>query len=266
MQLNRIGTTALVGGLLIAAGSIGYTIAVATSYHGQYNASQYRGYSGSAGSGSYSPAAGSSPMAGSSPVAGSSPMTGSSPMAGQGSANGYTNSSLAQFIAQKAGTRLAGQAPQKVPIGQVKGLSQQAPAGASIDRPGDTITFTGTTVSFTVVAIAPGAPDMTFRVAGLSNPTIIVPQGARVTVRFINNDSDEAHGWLVTSNQPPFNFGQPAVPVIAGAASGVIGDPVSGDDGGNTVSFTASTAGNYDYVCPMPGHAQMGMHGSFNVR
>lgn len=237
MQLNRTGTIALLGGLIIGAGSLGYAIALTTSYSGHYNASQY---SGRAGSGGFSPAAGSSPMAGS--------------------------ESLAQFIAQKAGTRLAGQAPQDVPVGQVKGLSQQAPAGASVDPRTDTITFTGTRVSFTVVAIAPGAPDMTFRVAGLSNPTIIVPTGAQVTVRFINNDSNEAHGWLVTSNQPPFGFGQPAVPAIAGASAGVIGDPVSGDDGANTVSFTAGSAGSYHYICPMPGHAQMGMHGSFIVR
>jgi rusticyanin len=142
----------------------------------------------------------------------------------------------------------------------------QTPAGAVIDTRTDTITFTGATVSFTVVAIAPGAPDMTFRVAGLTNPSIIVPQGAQVTVRFINNDTDEAHGWLVTRNQPPFTFGQPVVPAIAGAFAGLIGDPTSAGDGANTFTFTASDAGDYEYICPMPGHAQMGMHGSFTIR
>jgi plastocyanin len=121
-------------------------------------------------------------------------------------------------------------------------------------------------VSFTVVAIAPGKPDMTFTVAGLSDPAIIVPRGARVTVRFINNDTDEAHGWLLTDSRPPFEFGQPAVPAIPGAYAGVIGDPTSAGDGANTVTFTAGGAGSYQYVCPMPGHAQMGMHGSFTVR
>ena len=255
MQLNRFGMTALLGGLIIAAGVTGYMTAVATSYSGHYNASQYHGYTGPTGPGGGNPAASSSPMTGK-----------ASPMTGKGSADGYTDPSLAQYLAQKAGTRLAGRAPQEVPIGQVKGLSQQAPAGASIDARTDTITFAGTTASFTVVSIAPGAPDMTFRVAGLTNPTIIVPKGAQVTVRYINNDSDEAHGWLVTSNEPPFSFGQPAMPAIAGASISVIGDPVSGNDGADTVSFTASTAGNYSYICPMPGHAQMGMHGSFIVR
>jgi hypothetical protein len=75
-------------------------------------------------------------------------------------------------------------------------------------------------VSFTVVAIAPGEPDMTFTVAGLANPTIIIPAQARVTVRFINNDTNEAHGWLVTTHKPPFAFGQPATPAIAGGYAG----------------------------------------------
>ena len=239
MQLNRLAMAVLLGGLIIGSGSTGYAIALATSYSSHYTPSKHGGHS---------------------------PMTGPSPTAGQPNGNGFSNSSLAQFIAQKAGTRLAGQAPQNIPAGQVKGLSEQAPPGASVDPRTNTITFTGTTVSFTMVAIAPGAPDMTFRVAGLSNPTIIVPGGARVTVRFINNDTDEAHGWLVTSGQPPFGFGQPAAPAIAGAAAGAIGDPVSGNDGANTVSFTATAAGSYQYICPMPGHAQMGMHGPFIIR
>jgi plastocyanin len=117
-----------------------------------------------------------------------------------------------------------------------------------------------------VVAIAPGEPDMTFTVAGVPNPTIIVARGTHVTVRFVNNDGDEAHGWLITDNKPPFGFGQPATPAIAGASAGVVGDPTAAGDGANTISFTTSTTGDYQYICPMPGHAQMGMHGAFIVR
>lgn len=178
----------------------------------------------------------------------------------------YSNSSLAHYIAQQAGTRLAGTAPQNVPASQVRALSEQVPAGASVDRNASTITFTRTAVSLTIVAIAPGAPDMTFRIAGLANPTIVVPPGANVTVRFVNNDPDEAHGWLITTNQPPFGFGQSATPAISGAKSGVIGDPTSAGDGANTFSFAVGASGSYQYICPMPGHAQMGMHGSFLVR
>jgi len=51
-----------------------------------------------------------------------------------------------------------------------------------------------------------------------------------------------------------------------GASAGVIGNPVSAGDGANTIRFTATSTGDYQYICPMPGHAQMGMHGAFNVR
>ena len=273
MQRNHIITTALAGGLVIGAASTGYVIAQVTSAYGDGYARQYQSAANSdtgrtasppPGANSPSPAA---PSTSTGPSASMPPasMPPSAP-ASPGTGNSLFDPSLAQFIAQKAGTRLAGKAPQSVPLKRVKALSDQAPAGASIDARTDTITFHTAAASFTVVAIAPGTPDMTFTVAGLTNPTIIVPGGTRMTVRFINNDTDEAHGWLVTDNRPPFGFGQPATPAITGAYAGVIGDPTAAGDGAAAISFTASGTGSYEYVCPMPGHAQMGMHGSFIVR
>jgi uncharacterized cupredoxin-like copper-binding protein len=32
-----------------------------------------------------------------------------------------------------------------------------------------------------------------------------------------------------------------------------------------TLTFTATTAGTYRYLCPVPGHAQKGMTGQFIV-
>jgi rusticyanin len=255
MQRNHvIIATALAGGLVIGAASTGYAIAQATSAYGRTYGSQ-----------SQSPASSMTPSMMPS-MAPSAAMPPAAPAASPDAGNSLSDPSLAQFIAQRAGTRLAGKAPQSVPASQVKALSDQDPAGASIDARTGTITFYAATASFTVVAIAPGTPDMTFTVAGLTNPTIIVPSGTRVTVRFINNDTDEAHGWLVTGNRPPFAFGQPATPTISGAYAGVIGDPTSAGDGASIISFTASGTGSYEYICPMPGHAQMGMHGRFIVR
>lgn len=265
MQRNVILTTVLAGGLTIGAASTGYVIAQVTSYPGRSYAGQYQhGAGGQPGYASTPPqgAGGDSPAA---PSTTSAPMA-ATPPAPSSAGSAFTDPSLAQFIAQKAGTGLAGRAPQDVPLSQVGALSDQDPAGARIDSRTNTITFRTTAVSFTVVAIAPGQPDMTFTVAGLTDPAIIVPSGARVTVRFINNDTDEAHGWLVTDHKPPFQFGQPATPAITGAYAGIVGDPTAAGDGANTVSFTASDPGSYEYICPMPGHAQMGMHGSFTVQ
>jgi rusticyanin len=245
MQPNRILMTALAGGIVIGAASTGYVITQVASASRYGYASHFR------------PAASGNP-------AGVDPST-MIPAAPPGGGTTFEDSSLAQFIAQKAGTGLAGKAPQNVSLGQVKALSDQVPPGASIDTQTGTITFHTTDVSFTVVAVAPGMPDMAFTIAGLANPAIVVPSGSRVTVRFINNDPDEAHGWLITGSQPPFEFGQPDTPAIAGAYAGIIGDPTAAGDGANTITFTAGSTGSYQYICPMPGHAQLGMHGSFTV-
>ena len=220
------------------------------------------------------PAAASPPSAASPPPAAASPaapgpgssnpgmsMGGGGPNAGAGS-----SSSLAQSIGRQAGTAMAGMAPQTVSLAQTRALSDQVPAGASVDKASNTITFTDGSVSFTVVAVPPGGPDMTFRVAGLTNPALIVPAGAQVTVQFINGDTDEAHAWMITSEQPPFSFYQPKTPAISGAFSGLIGDPTASGQGASTFTFQAGPAGTYQYICPMPGHAQMGMHGAFIVR
>jgi rusticyanin len=181
------------------------------------------------------------------------------------SATGYRNDALATQIAQQEGTQLAADSPTYTPIAQMQVASETVPTGANIDKATNTLTFQASTVSFTVVSVPPGGPDMTFRIAGLVNPTLVVPKGATVTVQFINADTDQAHGWEVTAAQPPFQF-HPGPAAFAGAFARGLGDPTAAGDGTETITFTADKTGIYQYVCPMPGHAQMGMHGAFNVR
>ncbi len=179
-----------------------------------------------------------------------------------------SDAALAQFIGRKAGKRLAGNAPLTVDATRARVLGNQIPTGARIDACADRITFTTTTVSVVVEASPPHNPDMTFRLAGLVDPTVVVPLDARITVEFINADNDEAHGWMITPLQPPFAFWSPpgSRPAFVGASAGVIGDPTPAGQGARIVTFTVSTAGAYQYICPMPGHAQMGMHGAVVVR
>ena len=114
--------------------------------------------------------------------------------------------------------------------------------------------------SLTLVA-GTGRILQTFRIAGLVNPTVVVPLGAKVTVEFINADKDQAHGWVITSTQPPFAFRQATPPALNGASAAVIGDPTAAGQGARMIAFVAGTKGTYHYLCPMPGHAQMGMAG-----
>lgn len=181
-----------------------------------------------------------------------------------GSATGYQNEALATQIAQQIGTQLATDSPSYIPSSQTETESLIAPEGARIDKERNTVTFATAVASFAVVAVPPRGPDMTFRIAGLTDPTVAVPAGANVTVTFINADSDEAHGWELTTAVPPFSF-QPGPPAFPGAFARGLGDPTPAGDGAETITFTARTSGSYQYVCPMPGHAQMGMHGAFIV-
>jgi rusticyanin len=180
------------------------------------------------------------------------------------SAAGYSNDPLAQTIAQRAGTALAGHSPSYVSDSSAQALSREMPSGARADAATDTITFTSREVSFTVVAVPPGGPDMTFRIGGLVNPTLVLPARATVRVEFINADSDEAHGWEVTSAGPPFEFGL-AGPALTGALARPLGDPTSAGDGAESITFRSGPAASYEYACPMPGHAQMGMHGKMII-
>jgi uncharacterized cupredoxin-like copper-binding protein len=52
---------------------------------------------------------------------------------------------------------------------------------------------------------------------------------------------------------------------FAGAAVSFLGDPTSAGMHAATLSFTATTTGTYRHLCPVPGHAQEGMTGTFTV-
>jgi hypothetical protein len=95
------------------------------------------------------------------------------------------------------GVAFRGRAATYLPLARVEAETNAIPADASVDRRTNTIRFTGATAGVTIVANPPNGRDMAFRSAGLENPTIDVSRGAVVTVRFINGDSDSAHGWLL---------------------------------------------------------------------
>ena len=174
--------------------------------------------------------------------------------------------SLGKMIGREAGTALAGDSPLTVRAAQVRTLGDQVPAGAKIDSCLNQITFTTPIASFVIEAVPPNNPDMTFRIAGLVNPTVVVPLNTQVRIEYINADSDEAHTFVITSANQPLTFRPAGPPAFAGAAAGAIGDPTAAGHGARDVAFTAGTTGTFRYLCPMPGHAEMGMYGNFVVQ
>ena len=155
----------------------------------------------------------------------------------------------------------------RVSAAQAIRLGSQIPAGASVDRAAKTITFTTADVQMAVVASPAGGPDETFRIAGLVNPGITVPDGAKVSIEVINADPDTAHGLVITgrsdvSSWMPMMTDRPA---FAGSALWFLGNPTTAGTHAGTLTFTATTPGTYHYLCPVPGHAQKGMIGTFTV-
>jgi hypothetical protein len=154
----------------------------------------------------------------------------------------------------------------RVSAAQAAQLGSQAPAGATLDRAANTISFTGTSVRLTVLASPPGGPDETFRIAGLTDPAITVPAGAQVSIDVVNADPDTAHGLVITAGSAttswmPMLTARPAFP---GPAVWFLGNPTPAGMHAGTLDFTA-TPGSYRYLCPVPGHAQKGMTGTFTV-
>jgi rusticyanin len=143
----------------------------------------------------------------------------------------------------------------------------RVPAGASVNRQANTVTFTGSTVSLSAEGSPRGGPDETFRIAGLVNPKIIVPAGSKVSIQVINADPDTAHGMVITASHDLTSWMpmMTARPAFDGSALWFLGNPTAAGMHAGTLTFTAATSGTYYYLCPVPGHAQKGMIGTFVV-
>lgn len=162
------------------------------------------------------------------------------------------------------GRALAGRAPETETLARAEAQANALPAGALVDRATNTISFGGAHASIAIVASPPDGTDMRFRAAGLENPTIDVARGAVVKVHFVNADSDSAHGWLLLD--PVATIGNTVHgPRAFPGAFALLGDPTSAGQPAATIAFHASRAGTYRYECPVPGHAAMGMQGTFVV-
>ncbi len=160
----------------------------------------------------------------------------------------------------------AGVAPTAVAPDVASRLGAAVPAGATADRPSNTLTFSGVAVDLVVLAAPSDGPDETFRVAGMTNPTIVVPRGAHVTVELVNADAGMPHDWLVTTAAPPYPDAMMMGPPLAfDAATPTLAEASKTAMLATVVTFDAGTPGRYTYLCSVPGHAQEGMYGALVV-
>jgi Sulfocyanin (SoxE) domain len=174
-----------------------------------------------------------------------------------------TSADMGQFMG-----RLWAAAPgPRVSPQQAASSGDQVPAGAAVSRAAGTVTFTARTIRLVALASPAGGPDETFRIAGMVNPKIIVPAGARVFIEVINADPDTAHGLVITASRDVSSWMpmMTARPAFTGSALWFLGDPTAAGMHAGTLAFTAGAPGSYRYLCPVPGHVQKGMTGVFTV-
>jgi nitrite reductase (NO-forming) len=87
-------------------------------------------------------------------------------------------------------------------------------------------------------------------------PTLELNVGDIVTVT-VTNVGSVPHAWALTTSNIDGT-------VLFGAAIGSSSNPLQpGQTGSDT--FTVTQAGNFYYICPIPGHASLGMWGNIII-
>ncbi len=153
---------------------------------------------------------------------------------------------------------------------QVNSLIAQSERGVKINHSTNTIVYSSSKVSLVPLA-APAAlhiPGMQWEIDGLINPTIVVPKGASVNVNLINADKGYMHGFEVINASPPFSQMAMRQGPRAFASSFIMPIPPEntlGQFSSSSTQFRAVSKGTYYYICPVPGHAALGMAGKFIV-
>jgi hypothetical protein len=166
---------------------------------------------------------------------------------------------VGRLFADAPGTRLTAR--------QAIRLGDQVPEGATVNRSDNRLAFRGAADHFVVLAGYPRGRGLAFRSAGMMDPTITVRSGASITIELVNTASDSALGLTVTahgasSSETPMMTASSA---FQGSSLWFLGDATSVGMHVGVLTFTASRAGAYQYICPVPGDARDGMVGSFVV-
>ncbi len=147
-------------------------------------------------------------------------------------------------------------------------LVSRGEQGASIDPTANTVTYMGQTVTLVALASPHGKPNMTWEIDGLVNPTVVVQPAAQLDLVLVNTDWGYMHGFELTTTPPPYPY-----MAMAGVADSFFLMPLPPRTAKDTATATYYTrsasfttaAGTSRYLCPVPGHAAMGMFGTLIV-
>lgn len=186
-----------------------------------------------------------------------------------GGNNGNTNGIRPMGRVGSRSNSMMGSNANRLSSAQVNVLVKHSEQGVKINHKANTITYTSSQVSIVPLAapVALNIPGMQWEIDGLINPTVVVPKGAAVKINLINADKGYMHGFEVTTASPPFRemaMGQGSGTFSSSFIMPILPENASGQASRST-QFNATTSGTYHYICPVPGHAALGMAGKFIV-
>jgi len=165
-----------------------------------------------------------------------------------------------------SGPPLAAHAAPGIISSGVKQEMLSAPQAAATDKTATsgsvsadrkTLSFRQKTVRL-VVHSGPANDMLSYRIAGLRNPTLVVPAGATLKALFINTDDDMTHNLRFAM--------QHAVSAPSVGTPGLAHKTATAFHAADLTLRVPPRPGTYYYFCTVPGHAQGGMWGMLRVR
>lgn len=165
-------------------------------------------------------------------------------------------SALAAPSAPSVGVTLLGTQPETLSTPQAA-AADKAATHAAVSADKKTLTFRQKTVRL-VVRSGPSNDMLSYRIAGLRNPTLVVPAGATLQALFLNTDDDMTHN---------LRFGaQHAASAPSVGTPGLAHKTKATFHAADVTLRVPPKSGTYYYFCTVPGHAQGGMWGMIRVR
>lgn len=131
---------------------------------------------------------------------------------------------------------------------------------STVSESNGTLTFSGNSIRI-LVLMGPmngGGSMYSFEIDNITNPTLVFPVGATVTMVAVNVDTDAYHGLTIGRLAPPYGY-TVMVGMMSSIATTRMLPPSSSGFASQQISFTVYE--DAYYYCPVPGHAQLGMYG-----
>lgn len=162
-------------------------------------------------------------------------------------------------------------APFQLVNGTMKTLAPAALSAQKTETQGrvssdkKTLTFGQNTIRL-IVQTGPENDMLSYRIAGLRNPTLVMPKGALLHVLFVNTDDDMLHDLRFGAARKNFPNRADALRIATVGTSPLPHKSEAVIHGEEMTVRIPSMPGVYAYFCTVRGHAQGGMVGKVIVK